>query len=410
VRIVALALADENQRFARGYPAKGSPLALRPNVEIQRLAGLVRTGDEFRYIDQRVEPLDLPDGTDLVLCHIDLFQDDAGRDLAHRTDGRLVFFGREATLWGDDPPDWVRSHVVGDVAMVWDELTADVGRLQPSYRAGQTPRHVVPDRSLHCHPELDRRQQTIRFAHGCACPEALKPFCPESLYYGSETLLRPIEEIVGEVISLPGKRILLLDDDVARWPDYYTEAFRSLWSYRREWIVNASDRLFEHPRLVRLLAKAGVRAVVFDESLLLDRLDRALVDPSAVRRLYRKVKSVQAAKMLVGARVAIPASDERATDHSGVVRVLRQMDLDFIFPRSFRRQASGRLELVRSVYRPMLQPTQSAWIVDQFYSLGAILDRVIRRPRRVGFYTTAMYLAPRSLAARQDFYEGLPVI
>jgi hypothetical protein len=360
VKLLALALADENQRYTKGYPAKGSQFALHLHPEVQELAALVGPDDELRVLDTRVEPVALAGDEDLILCHIDFFQERMGREVAALTADRVIFFGRRATLWGDKPPEWVKSHVVGDIAGVWEQIRADA-TLKPFYRAEPLPRYIVPDRSLHPHAELNAGHQAMSFARGCSCPAVLKPFCTESLYCGEATLRRTRDEIVGEVISLPGKVIHLQDEDVARWPDYYAEMFRELWNYRRQWVVNASDRLFRYPRFIRLLAKAGTRV-----------------------------------------------EEDRPPDYSRISSALRQLDLDYVEPRFFRRLPDGNLEFLRTPYRPMLQPTNPAWVKDQFYSLGAIIDRVARRPRRVGFYTTMVHLLPRSLAARQDFYEGIP--
>ncbi len=410
MRILALALADESQRFVRGYPARGSVRARQPNLEILTLAALARPEHDFQYRDQRVEPLDIDNDTDLVLCHIDLFQEDAGRSLASQADGRLVFFGRQATLWGLDPPDWVRSHVVGDVTRAWPNLIADAGNLQKVYQAIPSATYVAPDRSLPYNPELHRGYQSIRFARGCNCLEPFRPYCTESLYCHNQTLQRSKDEIVGEVLSLPGKRVHLLDDDVARWPEYYAEVFAALWPYRREWLVNASTRIFDYPQLLRLLAKAGVKAIVLDESLLWGKLEQASTSHQLTRQLYRRVKSIHAARMLVGARVPVVRKPDTTPDYLGTARLLQQLDLDFIYPRVFVQEDSHRLRLQRTAYRPALAANQAAVVADYFYSLGAIIDRVLRRPRRVGFYTTAYYLLPLSLAARQDFYEGLPLI
>lgn len=442
MRLLALALADENQRYTKGYPAKGSRLALHLHPEVQRLAALVGPDDELRVLDMRVEPLALSGDEDLVLCHIDFFQERMAREVATAAEGRLVFFGRRATLWGDSPPEWARSHVIGDIAGVWERIRADAARLpsaphstsgppdhlgsptpgsvglEPCYRAEPLPRYIVPDRSLRLNPELNAGYQSMGFARGCACPAPLKPFCSESLNCGEATMLRTRDEIIGEVISLPGKLIHLQDEDVARWPDYYAGVFGELWNYRRQWIVNASDRLFLHPRYIRLLAKAGTRVVMLNETFLslglsdspaeTDRLGRALLDERYRHALYRRVKSIQAAKMLAGARIAVVLDRDRAPGYQRIATVLRQLDLDYVEPRFFQRRPDGSLEFLRTPYRPMLQPTNPAWVKDQFYSLTAILDRVARRPRRVGFYTTITHLLPRSLAARQDFYEGIP--
>jgi hypothetical protein len=123
-----------------------------------------------------------------------------------------------------------------------------------------------------------------------------------------------------------------------------------------------------------------------------------------VHRLYRRVKSLQASKMLVGARLAMPLEPSLPTDYDKIASVLRQIDLDFIEPRFLRPDGS----LARVVYRPMVTTTEPAWLKNRFYSMETIADRIARRPRRVGVFTTAVYLLPYSAAYRQSFLEGLP--
>jgi hypothetical protein len=294
--------------------------------------------------------------------------------------------------------------VVGDIVDVWPRLRGDAesGCLQPVYLASGPPGYVTP-RQIKVSIEMDSSRQTIQFVRGCFCPEPVRHLCPEYLYYGKNTLLRTPEEIIGEVISLPRKRIHLLDDDVAALPDYYHELFRRLRNYHRQWVVNASSRLFDHPQLIRLLAKAGTKIVYLDESFLLGRFHRAAASHGLIRRLYRRVKSLQASKMLVGARLVLPAAPSITTDYERIASVLRQIDLDFIEPRFLNPDGT----LARVAYRPMVTPREPAWLKNRFYSMEAITDRMIRRPRRVGFFTTAAYLLPYSAAYRQSFLEGM---
>jgi len=441
VNVLAVALADESQRFTKGYPPRGSRLFLQPNVEILRVAALLRPGDDLRYVDERVESLEdyrTPNtegaapgaGYEPTICliHIGLGQDHRARELAHAwadSGCAPVFFGPQVTSWRDSQPDWCQPRVVGDITNVWPELRADAesGRLQPLYRASDHPGYIAPRQvtkrglvfrgalrdpqglsPLQLNPELNSDRQTIQFVRGCSCPEPVKQFCSEHLYYGTNTLVRTPDEVIGEVITLPGKRIHLLDDDVAALPDYYLELFSRLRNYHRQWVVNASDRLFEHPRLVRILSKAGTKLVYLNESFLLDSLNRAASSHQAVHRLYRRVKSLQASKMLVGARLAIPTAPATPTDYEKISSVLRQIDVDFIEPRFLGPDGS----LARVVYRPMITSREPAWLKNRFYSIETIADRMIRRPRRVGVFTTAVYLLPYSAAYRQSFLEGLP--
>ena len=412
MKVLALALADEAQRFVKGYPPKGARFLLHPNLEICRLASMMTADDDLRYLDERVETLE-PDGTeDIVLCHVSLTQEDPARQLAARLGGvqPIVFFGPQATVWGDKPPDWVAHYVVGDITSVWPEIRSDAQKrvFKPKYRAGGKPGYIMPRQGMSCNPELLPHYQGISFVRGCFCPDATRAYCPEYLYYGTNHYVRTPEEIVGEVISLPGKRIRLLDDDVARFPDYYYGLFQTLWNYRRQWIVNASDQLFEQPRLIRLLAKAGVRIIFLNESFLGDRLERAQTDDRTVKSLYRRVKSIQAAKMLVGARVTIRIDPGGSTDFEPVASVLRRIDLDLIDLRFAETGPYGADRLSHVTYSPMVSNHEPGHIKNRFYAMEAIVDRLARRPRRVGFYTTAVYLLPWSMAYRQNFLEGLP--
>jgi hypothetical protein len=413
VNVLAVALADEAQRFVKGYPPRGARLFLHPEIEVMRVAALLEPGDDLQYLDERVASLAASDTWDsrysLCLVHVGLSQGERARELAHGRTGNgctPVFFGPQITSWQDAAPDWCKPRVVGDIIDVWPHLRRDAqsGHLQPLYLASGRPGYVTP-RKVKVSIEMDSSRQTMQFVRGCFCPGPVRPLCPEHLYYGTNTLLRIPEEVIGEVISLPHKRIHLLDDDVAALPDYYLEMFRRLRNYHRQWIVNASSRLFDQPRLIRLLAKAGTKIVYLNESFLLGQLVRATGNHELVRRLNHRVKSLQASKMLVGARVVLPARPRVPTDYDKVASVLRQIDLDFVEPRFLNPDGT----LARVVYRPMVTATEPAWLKNRFYSMETITDRMIRRPRRVGVFTTAAYLLPYSAAYRQSFLEGLPL-
>jgi hypothetical protein len=407
VNILAVALAHESQRFMKGYPPKGASLFLTPNLEVMRLAALLEPSDQLRYVDERVDPAERPDPHSLCLAHVNFGQENRARELAEtaRTESwPLVMFGPQVTAWQDAAPDWCGHRVRGDIVEVWPDLRADArhGNLKSSYEAAGRPNYVVP-RNVKHNVEMNSGLQTMSFVRGCACPPPVRHLCPEYLYYGERTLARSPEEIVGELITLPRKRIQLTDDDVASRPDYYFEVFGRVRDYGKQWIVNASDRLFDQPRLVRLLAKAGTRVVYLNESFLDNRLEKAPGNAAVTRWLYRRVKSLQAGKMLVGARVALALDPQREVNYDRFASVLKQIDLDFLETRFLNPDRA----LAQVSYRPMVGTNEPAWMKNRFYSMEAINDRLLRRPRRVGFYTTALYLLPYSLAYRRNHLEGL---
>lgn len=422
MRFAALALAPEARRFIPGFPPKGARLFLRPDLEISSFAEMVSGTDELVYRDQRVETLRWDGSVDLCLVRVGFGQERLAQELTtelRRTGTSHLFFGPAVTSWGDSPPAWVGARVSGDLLNAWTDIRADVedGALKPVYRASRVPCYHPPKRGFGRWPSMHTQDQTTMFVQGCSCPGSVRRFCSQQLYYGQNRRVRTKDEIVGEVMTLPGKCIRLLDDDISRSPDYYYDVFRSLWNYKKLWTVNAGTDLFGQPELISLLAKAGTRVILLNESFLDHRLFEATRSERLVKHLYRKVKYLQSRRMLVGARATLVLTPGQADDFDQAASVLRRIDLDFIELRLILEKgdagpglpgsARAGIRLVPATYEPMLDPSRPAWVVQQFYTIGRILNRLARRPRRAGFYTTARFLLPYSLAYRQDFLEGV---
>ena len=344
---------------------------------------------------------------------MDFGQTEAALETAHLLENRglpHLLFGPQVTAWNDSPPAPLRGRVIGDIVNAWPAIRRDAlaGGLRNAYRAPTRPCYHPPLRPFGRWPEMNTTVQATRFIVGCDCSPGFAPWCRERLYYGAERLLRDPAEVVGEILSMPGKNIALLDDDVSAEPDYYEEMFRHTRNYRRYWTVRAGPGLFCRPRLIRLLAKSGVRLVFLNEDFLDGRLNPAATDRRRLRSLYRCVKSLQSARMLVGARVPVRFDPACPPDFEPLVSVLRRIDVDFIEPRFFVPDGRGGWQPRRFSYRPMLTSREPGWLANRFYAMSSILNRLGRRPRRTGFYTTARYLLPYSMAYRQDLLEGLP--
>lgn len=413
MKILALALTDQPRRLLSGYPPRGARLLLRPEVEVLRLASLLDPPDVLIYLDERVNRLEWQVQPDLVLIRVALNSEDSARDLHRRLAGSgltCVHFGPAISALGRTAPDWAPYRIIGSITSAWPELRADAssGRVRNLYVASRTPDYVPAQPGLTSGPDMYDRYQPVNFIRGCACPERYADLCSEYLYHGTNRIRRQPAAVIGEVVSLPGKHITLLDEDVALFPEYYTEVFRRLWSYRRHWTVRASARLFDHPVLIDTLAKAGTKLVILDETFVDDWLGPALSDRRLVRSLYRRVKQLQSHRMLVGARLTLDAGCRVVAGYGRIAGLLSSIDLDLIETRFYRTLSDGRRQLLVPEYRPRLDASDPAWLRSQFYSMKAIVGRLARRPRRVGFHSTLVYLLPHSLAYRQNFFEGIP--
>lgn len=413
MRILAVALADRAQRFVKGYPPKGAWFFLTPNLDISRLAQVARDSDSLSYLDLRVAPLEVNGNSGLVIVHVDFGQSEAAREAGLLASGKglpCLFFGPEVTARQSDHQELPGGLVIGDIVSAWPALRQDAmeRRLQPVYRAPTRPEYCPPLRPFGRWPEMNTTAQATRFIVGCHCSPAFAAWCRDRLYYGSERLRRRGDEVVGEILSMPGKNIALLDDDVAADPGYYEEVFRHVRHFRRYWTVRAGPDIFRYPRFIRLLAKSGVRMVFLNEDFLDGHIESAARDGRRLRELYRCVKTLQSSRMLVGARVPIRFNPEEPPDFEPLVDCLRRIDVDLVEPRFLVPDGHGGWRPQRFSYRPMLTNREPGWLSNRFYAMSSIINRLVRRPRRTGFYTTARYLLPYSLAYREDFLEGLP--
>ncbi|MEO0071163.1 MAG: hypothetical protein ABIK39_03640 [candidate division WOR-3 bacterium] len=408
MKILAVALAEEEQRFVKGYPPKGAWLFLTPNLEISRLAALC-TEDEFIYLDERIAEIKPGGEFDLAVILVNFGQGISARLVAEKLaqiNPQVVLFGPQVTAWGTNLPEWVSHAVIGDITNVWDEIRADSAKrsLKPLYKSPPQPRYIPLKTGLGNPYLMNTKYQAMQFIRGCACPFQFRHLCPQYLYYGNSMLHRKKEEILGELLSLPGKHIQLLDEDIARFPDYYYEIFSLLWNYPRYWTVQAGEEIFNHPRLIWLLAKAGTKIIFLNDTFLTPYLKPALEDAKVVKWLYRRVKSLQTQRMLVGAKLNLSIFNQ---DFALIADILCRIDLDLLEIRFTQPGPDGRETIVPLTYRPNLQPDSPLWIKSRFYAIDTLLDRFIRRPRRVGFHSTIWFLIPYSLAYRQNFLEGV---
>lgn len=412
MKILCLALAHPAQRFVPGSPVRGARLLLYVNPEIERLLGLIGESDEVSYVDLRVSSLELTGEEKLCLARVDFGEEECAREAVTvlRNAGVPFFlFGPAVTA---REKDWAEvPRVEGDILNVWAQIKEDLasGKLKTYYRATNQPRYF-PARVNWNPVEPLTRRHTLNFIRGCACPKTARLVCPEYLYFGPAKLKRDPAEIVGELLEVPAKHIYLLDDDIASEPDYYQEMFSLVWNYRRHWTVKAGNNLFHFPVLIKLLAKAGTKVVFLNDDFWQGKLLSADNSSKLLHELNRRVRILRSRRMLVGAQFLLEISGETQINYDRIARTLLKVDLDFISVRFIFYDDQGKPRLVQTAYEPRLQNTDPAWIMNRFYSVSSIMNRLVTRPRYVGFYTTIVHLLPCSFAYRQNFLEGIPVV
>ena len=432
MKLLALFLAYDHERFIKGYPPKGSNLLMTPNVEISQLASLISNTDELVYLDERIDTIAFDTPIDLALIFSPFEHEKRIRELVQqlREKGkRSILFGPLPTAWQDNLPDWIDSIVSGNILNVYSEISEDLfhGALKKKYIAGTQLRYVPPNRIFSEKNNFFNKQgQYLQAIIGCCCLPQLKLYCSQNLYYGNNIFKRDLIEVIGEIISLPYKHITLIDEDITVDPDYYHKFFTNAWNYHKHWTVQAGRRIFEYPDFIRLLAKAGTRIIFLKEDWFPPLFpgiitnekpkylkDELLSNQRVLREKRRQVKMLHSERMLVGAKLSLLYDSANHYNFDIAFKLIDRLNLDFVEMKFYEparlsvNKASPEIELSQRHYFPMIPSTDPAWLKNRFYALGHIIYRTCTRPLTLGFYNTLFYLIPYSLAYRQNYLEGI---
>ncbi len=389
----------------------GARYFLYPNLEFRQIANFLPE-PESSYFDERIEKITDEALGDFVFIYTPLEVSPRKIiEIANRLEGKgkkVIIFGPLVSKERNAFPPHL-SFIRGSILNIFPQVREDLlkGSLAPIYEAGTDPTYLPYRWDLKI-SYLNSIHQAINFTLGCFCQKELRSFCPQAIYYGERIKRRGKEEILGEVLNLPYKRVYLLDEDIASDINYYWEIFTSLWQWKKEWVVNASSTILNHPHFLRFLGKVGIRIIYLKEDFLPTE-ELYSLNQKLAREKRRQVKRIQSERILVGIRMALflpnasPRGEKEGVNYEPIFRYLSLIDPDFLEIRFFQDKNPVYL-----TYHPLINQNEPLWLKSQFYSVRSILLRLLKRPRRVGLYTTTFYALPLNLSYRQNFLEGIP--
>lgn len=240
-----------------------------PPLGLAHVAALTPPKWEIAIADENFEPFE-PQDADLV--GITSFTCNARRayEIAamYRQQGiPVVMGGMHASVMPDEALQYVDSVVVGEADGVWHKVVEDfqAGALQRTY---QGPRPscvglVKPRRDL-----LDPRYRVATVQTSRGCPFDCE-FCTVTQFFGRTYRLRPVEEVLDELESIPQAELFFVDDNIVgsgqRSFGRARELFQGMIDRRlgKRWTAAASVNLLDDPDLMRLASKSGCTTLFF---------------------------------------------------------------------------------------------------------------------------------------------------
>jgi radical SAM superfamily enzyme YgiQ (UPF0313 family) len=246
------------------------------------LAALTPSGVDVRLVDERVDPVDCDEPTDLVAITVETFTARRAYEIADEYRARripVVMGGMHATLVPDEVAEHADAVYTGDAEALWAQVVTDAhdGRMRPRYDAPPMPPQkngVVPRRELY-HREAYLPLTLLQFGRGCRfrCE-----YCAVGEYFRHHHHARPVEEVVAEIRGQTRRNLFFVDDNLIADHDAAKELLRALVPLRVRWVSQASVDQVRDPELMDLLVESGCLGnVIGFESL----------DPDNLRQMHK---------------------------------------------------------------------------------------------------------------------------
>jgi radical SAM superfamily enzyme YgiQ (UPF0313 family) len=172
-----------------------------------------------------------------------------------------VIGGIHVSMVPEEAQLFVDAVVVGEVEGVWKTLISDfeAGKLQKVYHAELLPyaNAVWPRRELF-HP--DYRFASIQTTRGCPMK---CDFCSVHMFNGSKYRVRPVEEVLDELETIPQEKIYFVDDNLIGYGKKAQQRAIDLFKgmiergIKKQWFCSASMNFAENEEVLELAAKAG---------------------------------------------------------------------------------------------------------------------------------------------------------
>lgn len=387
---------------------------------------------EVAVVDEMVADVDFDAQADLV--GITAITGTAARAyaIADRFRARgvpVVLGGVHPTLCTDESLGHADCVVRGYAERTWPRLLRDfaAGRMARIYEDGEAldPALIVaPDRS-----SIRRGDYlgagTVEMSRGCSntCD-----FCVSHRFH-TTYIRRPIETVIREIRSLPGKLIFFLDPNLIGDRAHAKAFFTELAPLRKWWMGCAALDIADDPELVELAARSGCRGLLMGfESVRPEALAAAGKVKNVGKSYAAVVDLLHAHGILVQACFVfgfdtdnLSVFDEGAEYLSGARFDLPQVSIYTPFPGTplfDRLDAEGRI-LSRDwslyngqnvVFRPrQMTPDELAQGTDRVrkaaYSWGALSRRMTTRPLWIKPLVALSYLGFRRYQHRIARYQ-----
>ncbi|NOY54174.1 MAG: B12-binding domain-containing radical SAM protein [Deltaproteobacteria bacterium] len=234
-----------------------------PKVTLPLLAAYAEERFDVRIVDESVDDIDFRMKPDLVAVTVLTLTSKRAYEIADafRKEGvKVVLGGPHVYFFPEEAAKHADALVLREAETAWPPLLKDF--LNGDMKARYEGEHLHDMKGLpRPRLELLRRNayHTVNVIEtGRGCPHRCT-YCSVTLYWGHTFRLRPIEEVIEEIRSMPPGEIAFIDDNIIGSPRRAKELFRAITPLKRTWASQADLKIARDPELLRLCAESGCR-------------------------------------------------------------------------------------------------------------------------------------------------------
>jgi radical SAM superfamily enzyme YgiQ (UPF0313 family) len=268
-----------------------------PNTGLALLAALTPPDIFVSILDEMYDSIDFDHWTDLIGISVTSKTAARAYEIADQFRKRrvpVVLGGIHPTIMPEEALQHADAVVIGEAEETWNRVLDDCkkGQLKPIYRSSKLPsldNLPFPKRELF---RSDRYDFTNLLQTSRGCPYSCH-FCSISRLYGKGVRVRPVEQIIAEIKSLPGERLFFIDDNIVGNPEHAKTLLSRLVPLKKKWIAQASVTVTNDETFLKLLHKSGCQGLFIGfESTSLESLEDANKKWNAKTDYYESVRKL----------------------------------------------------------------------------------------------------------------------
>lgn len=274
-----------------------------PTLYARKIAAITPKEHTVIVINERFSKIDFDKPYDIVNINYTTSTTPRAYEIADKFREKgvpVVLSGPHASALPDEAKQHADSVLLGWGELNWLQLLNDFqkNRLKPIYS------HIKYDKST-CIPPTGVKVPgfvitgAIEATRGCPykCD-----FCPETnMPGGSQFYVRPVNEVIGEIKSIPQKTMMFYDNSLTIKPEYTKSLFKEMKGLHKKFFCNGNVDVLAHDKeFVKLSKEAGcVSWLIGFESFSQKTIDAAGKKTNKIKEYYQAIKNIHEAGMAV---------------------------------------------------------------------------------------------------------------